>query len=93
VVESCSILTTAPNSLFADVHDRMPVILSPEHSDLWLDPGFRRVDALKGVLSPFDARLMRCCPVNTRINAVTNDDEDCVVPTDSSLPAQSALFG
>jgi putative SOS response-associated peptidase YedK len=47
-VESCSILTTAPNSLLADVHDRMPVILSPEHYDLWLDPGFKRTEALKG---------------------------------------------
>ena len=41
VVESCSILTTTPNALLADVHDRMPVILSPEHYDWWLDPGAR----------------------------------------------------
>jgi hypothetical protein len=27
VIESCSILTTTPNSLLADMHDRMPVIL------------------------------------------------------------------
>ena len=79
--------------LLADVHDRMPVILDPEHYDLWLDPGFRRVDALKEMLSPFDARLMRCFPVSPRINVVTNDDEACVVPMDSSLPAQAALFG
>ncbi len=93
VVESCSILTTKPNALLADVHDRMPMILNPEHYDLWLDPGFRRVDALKEMLNPFDARLMRCFPVSTRINSVTNDDPDCVVPMHSSLPAQSALFG
>ena len=93
VVESCSILTTEPNALLADVHGRMPVILNPEHYDLWLDPGFRRVEALKEMLNPFDARLMRCFPVSTRINAVTKDDPDCVVPMHSSLPAQSALFG
>jgi putative SOS response-associated peptidase YedK len=29
-VETCTILTTKPNSLVADVHDRMPVILKPE---------------------------------------------------------------
>ncbi len=93
VVESCSILTTEPNALLADVHDRMPVILNPQHYGLWLDPGFSRVDALKEMLSPFDARLMRSFPVSPRINAVTNDDPDCVVPMHSSLPAQSALFG
>ena len=93
VVESCSILTTEPNAILVDVHDRMPVILNPKHYDLWLDPGFRRVEALKEMLNPFDARLMRCFPVGPRINVVTNDDEDCVVPMDSSLPAQAPLFG
>jgi putative SOS response-associated peptidase YedK len=76
-VESCSILTTTPNSLLADVHDRMPVILSPEHYDLWLDPGFRRVDVLKEMLNPFDATLMRHYPVSTRVNFVKNDDPEC----------------
>ena len=93
VIESCSILTTTPNSLLADMHDRMPAILRPEHYDLWLDPGFKDVKALAEFLAPFDAGKMRRFPVSTRINAVTNDDPDCVVPMPSSLPAQSALFG
>ncbi len=77
VVESCSILTTAPNSLLADVHDRMPVILSPEHYDLWVDPGFKGTAALKEMLSPFDAKLMKRYPVSTRVNFVKNDDPEC----------------
>ena len=93
VIESCSILTTTPSSLLADIHDRMPVILKQENYDLWLDPGFRDVKALAEVLVPFEAAQMRCFPVSTRINSVTNDDPDCVVPTHGSLPAQSALFG
>jgi putative SOS response-associated peptidase YedK len=56
VIESCSILTTTPNSLLADIHDRMPVILRQENYDLWLDPGFKDVKALAEVLVPFDAR-------------------------------------
>jgi putative SOS response-associated peptidase YedK len=77
MVESCSILTTVPNSLLADVHDRMPVILPPERYDLWLDPGFRRVEALKELLGPFDATLMKGYPVSTRVNFVKNDDPEC----------------
>ena len=77
VVETCSILTTTPNALLADAHDRMPVILSPEHYDLWLDPGFGRADALKEMLNPFDATLMRRYPVSTRVNFVKNDDPEC----------------
>ena len=83
VVESCSILTTTPNALLADVHDRMPVILSPEHYDLWLDPGFRRTDALKEMLNPFDATLMRRYPVSTRVNFVKNDDPECATASHS----------
>ena len=93
VVESCSILTTTPNSLLANIHDRMPVILRQENYDLWLDAGFKDVKALAEVLVPFEAAQMRCFPVSTRINAVTNDDPDCVVPRHSSMPAQSPLFG
>jgi putative SOS response-associated peptidase YedK len=92
VIESCSILTTTPNSLLADMHDRMPVILRQESYDLWLDAGFKDVKALAGVLVPFDAAQMRCFPVNTRVNAVANDDVDCVAPRYDSLPAQSPLF-
>jgi len=35
-VQTCTILTTTPNALLADVHDRMPVILSVECYDRWL---------------------------------------------------------
>jgi putative SOS response-associated peptidase YedK len=52
----------------------MPVILNPDAYDLWLDPGMRDATAASELLKPFDARLMRCYPVNTRINQVGNDD-------------------
>jgi putative SOS response-associated peptidase YedK len=92
VIESCTILTTAPNSLLADVHDRMRVILPQDSYDLWLDPGFKDVKALAEILAPFDASQMKKSPVSTRINAVANDDPDCIVPRQSSPPAQTALF-
>jgi putative SOS response-associated peptidase YedK len=38
VIESCTILTTQANALLKDMHSRMPVILSPDAYDLWLDP-------------------------------------------------------
>jgi putative SOS response-associated peptidase YedK len=93
LIESCSILTTTPNSLLADVHDRMPVILHQQDYDLWLDPGFKDRKPLAKLLVPFDAAKMRSFPVSGRINAVANDDPDCVVPWHRDLPAQSALFG
>jgi putative SOS response-associated peptidase YedK len=93
VIESCSILTTTPNLLLAGIHNRKPVIPRHENYDLWLDVGFKNVKALAEVLLPFEAAQMRCFPVSTRINAVTNDDPDCVVPRHGSLRVQSSLFG
>ena len=55
----------------------MPVILDPDGYDLWLDPEMRDVAAASDLLKPYDARLMRCFPVSTRINHVANDDEEC----------------
>jgi putative SOS response-associated peptidase YedK len=81
-VKTCSILTTTANAVTAPVHDRMPVILDPDSYDLWLDPGMRGVAAASELLKPYDARLMRCYPISTRINRVANDDEACSAPVE-----------
>jgi putative SOS response-associated peptidase YedK len=81
-LETCSILTTTPNAVTSPVHDRMPVILDPDSYDAWLDPGMTDVDAASELLKPYDARLMRCCPVSSRINHVPNDDEECCRPVE-----------
>ena len=84
-MKSCSILTTTPNAVTSAVHDRMAVILDRDSYDLWLDPGMQNVAAISELLKPFDARLMRCYSVGTRINHVANDDEECSAPVE---PAQ-----
>jgi putative SOS response-associated peptidase YedK len=81
-VKSWSILTTTPNAVTSAVHDRMPVILHPDSYDLWLDPGMQNVAAISELLKPYDARLMRCYPVSTRINSVVNDDPECSAPVE-----------
>jgi len=90
-VKSCSILTTKPNAVTSAVHDRMPVILDPDAYDLWLDPGMNDVGAASELLKPYDARLMRCYPISTRINSVVNDDEECSAPVELA-EIQDRLF-
>jgi putative SOS response-associated peptidase YedK len=81
-IETCSILTTTPNAMTSALHDRMPVILDPDAYDLWLDPGMKDAAAASEVLKPYDARLMRCYPISTRINGVGNDDDECSAPVE-----------
>jgi putative SOS response-associated peptidase YedK len=71
------------------VHDRMPVILDPDSYDLWLDPGMRDAAAASELLKPYDARLMRCYPVSTRINSVAHDDVACSAPVELRQPERS----
>jgi putative SOS response-associated peptidase YedK len=77
LVETCSIITTTPNALCADVHDRMPVILPDETYDLWLDPGFQKTDTVCDLLRPFNPVLMRRYEVSSRVNLVKNNDSAC----------------
>lgn len=79
-IKSCTILTTIPNSVTGAVHDRMPVILDRESYDLWLDPGMTDAQVVAELLKPYDARLMRCYPISSRVNHVGNDDAECSRP-------------
>lgn len=90
-IETCSILTTTANILTASIHDRMPVILSPESYDLWLDPGMKNVEAVSELLKPLDAKLMRLHPVSPRVNSVLNDDAECSTPAELGS-IQTSLF-
>jgi putative SOS response-associated peptidase YedK len=58
----------------------------------WLDAGMQNVAAASELLMPYDARLMRCYPVSTRINHVVNDDEECSAPVEI-IQIQNHLFG
>ena len=90
-IKSCAILTTVPNAVTSAIHDRMPVILHPDSYDLWLDPGMTNPQVISELLKPYDARLMRCYPVSTRINHVANDDEECSRPVELAQ-TQDRLF-
>lgn len=87
VIETCTILTTTPNSLVADVHNRMPVMLRPEDYDLWLDPGITDAKRVVDCLKPFDATLMKKYPVSTRVNRPENDDQECATEIPIAGPA------
>jgi putative SOS response-associated peptidase YedK len=76
-VESCSILTTTPNELLSDVHDRMPVILSQMHYEAWLMAPVSEGERLQELLVPIEAERMRCYPVSAMVNAAQNESPEC----------------
>lgn len=92
IIESCTILTTAPNSLVADIHDRMPVIVAPERYDLWLDPDVNDFEAIRDILKPYEANLMRRYPVSRKLNNSKIDDAESASPITVEAPTQERLF-
>jgi putative SOS response-associated peptidase YedK len=77
VLETASILTTAPNAVMEGLHDRMPVILPPSSYDLWLDPAAPFSPVVSALLQPFDASQMQRRQVSSRVNFVKYDDPAC----------------
>ncbi|UII57563.1 SOS response-associated peptidase [Cytobacillus spongiae] len=75
---TCTIITTTPNEVTEEIHDRMPVILPADTYDLWLDPKNEDVTMLKSLLTPYPAEQMIKYPVSTLINSPKNDQIDCL---------------
>lgn len=53
-----SILTINPNPLVSLVHDRMPVILSRQQEEIWLDNTVQNIPLLKSIIRPYDEAEM-----------------------------------
>jgi putative SOS response-associated peptidase YedK len=79
IITSCSILTTKANDLVVRIHDRMPVIISPEEYDKWILAG-AGVDELKQLLQPFPAGEMQAYPVSQAVNNPRHTGVDCIAP-------------
>lgn len=88
---SCALVTTTANETMAPIHDRMPVILSPETYRLWLDPG-TDLAALRKLLVPFPASKMSSHPVSRAVNFTQNDSPELIDREDNEIGTTLSLF-
>lgn len=79
-VDSTAVLTTSANPLVADVHDRMPVILTSEEARrTWLDPETEPGELVE-LLRPCPPEVLEMFEVTKHVNSVKNNDEGCLEP-------------
>jgi putative SOS response-associated peptidase YedK len=78
-LQTCTILTTAPNDLMEPIHNRMPAIIEPDDYSMWLDPGDRPEDGLH-LLRPYPPELMAAYAVSTAVNNPRNEGRQLVEP-------------
>lgn len=79
-LKTYTIITTEPNEMVGEIHNRMPVILNRASEKIWLDPQIEDTEKLMGLLKPFPANLMEAYPVFTTVNDPKNDIPDVTQP-------------
>jgi putative SOS response-associated peptidase YedK len=90
VLHTFTIITTDANNLVSSVHDRMPVILTADNEEDWLNTEFSDFDKLLQMLSPYPEEKMEMFEVSKIVNSPSNDTQECIRPTQS--PQQGELF-
>lgn len=83
-LRSCSIITGSPNEKMAEYHNRMPVMLSPDSWDRWLDPTFDDIAALEELFIPSPSELLEIYPVSTAVNNARNQGSQLADRLDDS---------
>jgi putative SOS response-associated peptidase YedK len=88
-LRTCTILTTRANSAIEALHDRMPIILEPEHERAWLDTTTPPAE-LAAILRGLSAERTALRPVGTAVNDARYDGPDCFAPP--AEDPQTSLF-
>ena len=83
-VRSFAVITCPPNTLCAEIHDRMPVILPRVTWPRWLGEEAAEPEQLEAVLRPHPAEDMMCWPVSRRVGNVKNNDPSLIEPIELS---------
>ena len=80
VVHTCCIVTGPANETMAPIHDRMPVMLSPDRFDAWLDPGLTDPARVQALLAPWPADRMAAHPVGAAVGNPRNQGPALIEP-------------
>jgi putative SOS response-associated peptidase YedK len=80
ILRSFTIVTGKPNALCEPIHDRMPIILPPAAWPMWLGETEAGPAALRALLQPYPAELMRAYEIGPRVGNVRNDDPALLEP-------------
>ena len=73
-LHTVAIITTESNDLMKVIHHRMPVILSKDNEQIWLNNQIKDIQLLEQVIRPYDSNHMYYEQVSTMVNNPKNDD-------------------
>ncbi len=79
-VETAAIVTTRASNAIAPIHDRMPVIISPDSFDLWLDGANVDGETAAALIAPVRDGLLEIREVSSAVNRTANDGPALIEP-------------
>ena len=79
-LETMAILTVPANDMVAPFHERMPLILGPEHFDRWLDCRPGEAVSIADLLARPEGVPLVCQEVGTALNHASREGADLLVP-------------
>jgi putative SOS response-associated peptidase YedK len=77
---TCTVITTTATDDLGRIHDRMPLMLTRDAYDDWLDPAPRPTAELLGLLRPAAPGLLEAYPVSTLVSNVANNGPELTEP-------------
>jgi putative SOS response-associated peptidase YedK len=75
-----TIITTRPSDFMAAIHDRMPVVITPDAWARWLDPAPADPGELRALLEPREDIALDAHSVSLLVNNVRNDGPTLILP-------------
>jgi putative SOS response-associated peptidase YedK len=84
--ETFCLLTTVPNETVAPIHNRMPVILTPETMARWIGDRPLPEAELRVLTQPIRADRMSVRPVSRFVSHTRNEGPGCLAPPDAPEP-------
>ena len=77
---TAAIITTQATDDVGQIHDRMPMVITPDHWDDWLNPDNSEPGQLQATMLPAMAGGLTSYPVSTAVNSVRNNGPELIAP-------------
>jgi putative SOS response-associated peptidase YedK len=84
-VQSCTVLTCAPNDAMAEIHNRMPVILDETDWPKWLGEEPASEADLLALLRPCPDDWLKIWRVDNKVSNVKNNGPELILPIEEPL--------
>src|SRR4029453_4571010 len=85
-LRTCSVITTEATDAAGHIHDRMPMVITRDAVDAWLDPTLTDPDQARALLAVTEAAALAAYAVSPEVNSVQNNHPGLKEP----IPAEEA---